>query len=237
MGEVPLLFSAIRLGQAHVRLRQYVWNSFPPERILKLRKEIFERIKNSNESENGVFETADVFNFSDKIRDYIVQFIFVIVTFLLGYFAANHQYTKDVKRQEKNITLLINQILKDEFGKNEILLRLHENKIINFEKMITLKSTYYTLNDLTLIEAILSDLSKISDINIASDIMYSYFQIKQSRSELNRILDSHKNDSHILGKKFNNYFIFLKGTENYCFKGLLHRQRPQKCCFIQVFQG
>ncbi|MDF1865318.1 MAG: ATP-binding protein [Saprospiraceae bacterium] len=48
--------------------------SMIPNPILKLRKEIFERIKDSNEQKNGVFESADLFNFSLKIRDYIHKF-------------------------------------------------------------------------------------------------------------------------------------------------------------------
>lgn len=45
--------------------------SIIPNPILKLRQEIFERIKNSNEQQDGVFETADVFNLYAIIKDYI----------------------------------------------------------------------------------------------------------------------------------------------------------------------
>ncbi|MCM8568890.1 ATP-binding protein [Gramella jeungdoensis] len=42
-----------------------------PEPVLRLRTKIFKRIKNSNEDKNGVFETADIFNFKDDIEEYI----------------------------------------------------------------------------------------------------------------------------------------------------------------------
>jgi DNA phosphorothioation-dependent restriction protein DptH len=42
-----------------------------PTSILKLRESIFNRIRCSNEQKNGVFETADVFNFADDVREYL----------------------------------------------------------------------------------------------------------------------------------------------------------------------
>lgn len=46
-------------------------SSIVPKEILSLRSEIFKRIQHSNEAENGVLETADIFNFADSIRTYI----------------------------------------------------------------------------------------------------------------------------------------------------------------------
>jgi DNA phosphorothioation-dependent restriction protein DptH len=46
-------------------------SSIVPKEILSLRSEIFKRIQHSNPAENGVLETADIFNFSDSIRTYI----------------------------------------------------------------------------------------------------------------------------------------------------------------------
>lgn len=48
--------------------------SMIPHHILKLRKEIFQRILKSNENENGVFETSDIFNFSSEIKEYLKRF-------------------------------------------------------------------------------------------------------------------------------------------------------------------
>ena len=45
--------------------------SIIPNPILKLRKKIFERVKSSNENEDGVFETSDIFNFQLIVREYI----------------------------------------------------------------------------------------------------------------------------------------------------------------------
>ena len=45
--------------------------SLIPNPILKLRSEIFENIKKSNQQEDGVFETADIFKQYDLIKDYI----------------------------------------------------------------------------------------------------------------------------------------------------------------------
>ncbi len=45
--------------------------SIVPDEILELRKEIFGKIKDSNKSKNGVFESADFFNIIDSARSYI----------------------------------------------------------------------------------------------------------------------------------------------------------------------
>jgi DNA phosphorothioation-dependent restriction protein DptH len=42
-----------------------------PSQIFKLRKEIFTRIEESNENKNGIFETADIFNCYNEIKDYL----------------------------------------------------------------------------------------------------------------------------------------------------------------------
>lgn len=42
-----------------------------PKPLLKKRKEVFESILNSNENGNGIFETADIFNLKDQIKEYI----------------------------------------------------------------------------------------------------------------------------------------------------------------------
>lgn len=42
-----------------------------PEKVLRLRSQVYKRIKESNESNDGVFETADIFNFKDEIINYI----------------------------------------------------------------------------------------------------------------------------------------------------------------------
>jgi len=49
-------------------------NSLIPNSLVKLRKEIFESIANSNEERNGIVETADIFNYSDKIKKYIAEY-------------------------------------------------------------------------------------------------------------------------------------------------------------------
>jgi hypothetical protein len=46
-------------------------SSIVPREILTLRSEIFKKIKQSNKADNGVLETADIFNFTDTIRSYI----------------------------------------------------------------------------------------------------------------------------------------------------------------------
>ncbi|WP_228780256.1 methylation-associated defense system ATP-binding protein MAD8 [Aquiflexum lacus] len=46
-------------------------SSIVPKEILSLRTEIFKKIQNSNASQNGVLETADIFNFVDSFRTYI----------------------------------------------------------------------------------------------------------------------------------------------------------------------
>lgn len=45
-----------------------------PETVLSLRSKVFGRIKGSNESNDGVFETADIFNFRDDIVNYIITY-------------------------------------------------------------------------------------------------------------------------------------------------------------------
>ncbi|MCT2561867.1 methylation-associated defense system ATP-binding protein MAD8 [Chryseobacterium herbae] len=44
-----------------------------PIAILKLREDIFSSIQMSNEAGDGVFETADIFNYREKIKEYIQQ--------------------------------------------------------------------------------------------------------------------------------------------------------------------
>lgn len=46
-------------------------SSIAPKEILALRAEIFKKIQHSNNTQNGVLETADIFNFSDSIRIYV----------------------------------------------------------------------------------------------------------------------------------------------------------------------
>lgn len=45
-----------------------------PKGLLELRSKVFNQIKESNESRNGVFETADVFNFKDDISNYVLAY-------------------------------------------------------------------------------------------------------------------------------------------------------------------
>jgi hypothetical protein len=45
-----------------------------PETVLRLRAQIFKRIKESNENNDGVFESADVFNFKEDITNYILAY-------------------------------------------------------------------------------------------------------------------------------------------------------------------
>jgi len=45
--------------------------SIIPNPILRLREEIFNRIRTSNDTKDGIFETADIFNFFDKLKDYV----------------------------------------------------------------------------------------------------------------------------------------------------------------------
>ncbi|WP_245234862.1 methylation-associated defense system ATP-binding protein MAD8 [Tamlana crocina] len=42
-----------------------------PETVLSLRSKVFKRIQESNENNDGVFETADIFNFKEDISNYI----------------------------------------------------------------------------------------------------------------------------------------------------------------------
>ncbi|GGK34441.1 hypothetical protein GCM10007962_31080 [Yeosuana aromativorans] len=42
-----------------------------PETVLSLRSKVFRRIQESNENNDGVFETADIFNFKEDISNYI----------------------------------------------------------------------------------------------------------------------------------------------------------------------
>lgn len=44
-----------------------------PDSISKLRTEVFTRIQESNNDNNGVFETADIFNFYAKIKEYLIE--------------------------------------------------------------------------------------------------------------------------------------------------------------------
>ncbi|NML38184.1 ATP-binding protein [Chitinophaga sp. G-6-1-13] len=46
-------------------------SSIVPRDILALRSEIFRKIRRSNKTDNGVLETADIFNFTDIIRSYL----------------------------------------------------------------------------------------------------------------------------------------------------------------------
>ena len=46
-------------------------SSIVPKEILTLRSEIFGKIKQSNKANNGVLETADIFNFTDIVRLYL----------------------------------------------------------------------------------------------------------------------------------------------------------------------
>lgn len=48
--------------------------SIIPSSLGKLRKEIFESIANSNGEGNGIVETADIFNHTNKIRKYIAEY-------------------------------------------------------------------------------------------------------------------------------------------------------------------
>lgn len=45
-----------------------------PESVLSLRSKIFKRIKESNENNDGVYETADIFNFREDIIKYILVY-------------------------------------------------------------------------------------------------------------------------------------------------------------------
>jgi hypothetical protein len=45
-----------------------------PKSLLKKRKIVFEAIPNSNENGNGIFETADIFNLKDSIKDYLESY-------------------------------------------------------------------------------------------------------------------------------------------------------------------
>jgi len=49
-------------------------NLSAPETVLRLRSQIFTRIRESNETNDGVFETADVFNFKEDIANYILAY-------------------------------------------------------------------------------------------------------------------------------------------------------------------
>lgn len=44
-----------------------------PNTILELRTEVFKRIQESNENNNGVFETANIFHFSAEIKEYLTE--------------------------------------------------------------------------------------------------------------------------------------------------------------------
>lgn len=44
-----------------------------PSSILALKTEVFQRIQESNTNNNGVFETADIFNFKEKIQEYLTE--------------------------------------------------------------------------------------------------------------------------------------------------------------------
>lgn len=69
--KTSLRSNSLALGFEKISFSVSEVNSIIPKEILKLRSEIFKRIKNSNEAEDGVLETADIFNFSDAIRIYI----------------------------------------------------------------------------------------------------------------------------------------------------------------------
>ena len=45
-----------------------------PPAILKLRKSVFASIQNSNEDKNGIFETSDIFNHVEELREYLSLF-------------------------------------------------------------------------------------------------------------------------------------------------------------------
>lgn len=69
--KTSLRSNSLALGFEKINFSVSEVNSILPEDILKLRAEIFKRIKHSNENEDGVLETADIFNFSDLIRIYV----------------------------------------------------------------------------------------------------------------------------------------------------------------------
>lgn len=49
-------------------------NSIIPEDLKKIRAQLFNRILNSNEDENGILETADIYNFIELIKSYIFNY-------------------------------------------------------------------------------------------------------------------------------------------------------------------
>lgn len=69
--KTSLRSNSLALGFDKISFSVSEVTSIVPKEILKLRAVIFEKVQHSNNEENGVFETADIFNFIDCIRTYI----------------------------------------------------------------------------------------------------------------------------------------------------------------------
>ncbi|WP_202800226.1 hypothetical protein [Pontibacter sp. BAB1700] len=62
------------LGLLSIDFKESKLTDIIPGEIKELRSSIFKRIQESNSSKNGVFETADLFNYIDEIKAYIISF-------------------------------------------------------------------------------------------------------------------------------------------------------------------
>jgi DNA phosphorothioation-dependent restriction protein DptH len=62
------------VGFENIKFVESSINPIVPEELIKARKKLFTRIISSNESDNGLIETADLFNFKDEVILYIRLF-------------------------------------------------------------------------------------------------------------------------------------------------------------------
>jgi DNA phosphorothioation-dependent restriction protein DptH len=127
--EDKFLFHSNSLGYVQAQLNNYSsatgfescnfieseLTSLIPNSILKQREEIFDLIRFSNQSQNGIFETANIFKFYNKIRRYVSRYT---------------EWTSDLKSQISN-----NELNPEEKGKLQHFLT--ELQILDIAKIKT----------------------------------------------------------------------------------------------------
>lgn len=64
----------LAIGFENLEFVESTLSEIVPKSLLRKRKVVFESILNSNEVGNGIFETADIFNLKESIKDYIESY-------------------------------------------------------------------------------------------------------------------------------------------------------------------
>ncbi|WP_313381909.1 methylation-associated defense system ATP-binding protein MAD8 [Proteiniphilum saccharofermentans] len=76
-----------------------------PKRLLESRKVVFEKIKHSNDSENGVLETANLYNLKEEIKTYLEHYNNWLVSL-----NKKIEKTEVSEREKENIKLLYTEV-------------------------------------------------------------------------------------------------------------------------------